>query len=381
MSIGGIETCITTDDGLVYCWDYGATRDSEMTRVGNVSDAVRVSVGNDSACVLHLRGGVSCWGRNDVGQVGDGTTTRRSVPVRLSGITDAVDISVSAGSPTVGAHACALHQNGSVSCWGGNELGQLEDGTLRDGLTPGRVRLLNTVPFSRVPFTSTELLLDWVDTVVDNRGTEFPWLWDAWDHIRDNTEASEFDTGGDVTVDCYGGASFVCEVRSMTITDMTLETVIHQLARVYDLHTDLAPPIEWGAVQLYFASNYPNCSPGTDLHGAEALANTVLHVTVPHAWLSYYQGRGCSRLPRTPSPEAERVVLQGLDGDVPDWYYDNITDGHDLWVAWLRGPSLPALANLARDFGGLCRTDWITSPLDPQDFPPAGRSPFRDAGC
>ena len=381
VSIGGIQTCITTADGLAYCWDYGVTTASEMTRIGNVSDAVKVSVGNDSACVLHLRGGVSCWGRNNVGQVGDGTTTRRSVPVRLNSLSDAVDISVSSGSPTVGAHACALHQNGSVSCWGGNKVGQLEDGTLNDGLTPRRVRLLDTVPPSRVPFTPTELLLGWVDTVVDKRVRNFPWLSDAWSHIRNDTTASDFGVGGDVSVDCYADTSFGCEVRSMTITDMSLETAIHQLARVYDLHTGLAPSVAWGAVQLYFAFRYPNCVPGTDRHGAEILANTVLHVTAPHAWLSYYQGRGCSGLPRTPSSQAERVVLQGLEGQLPDWYLDNITDGYQLWAVWLRGPSLPALANLARDFGGLCYTDWIRSPLDPELFPPAGLSPFRRDGC
>ena len=381
VSIGERETCVTTVDGLVYCWDYGVTRASEMTRVGNVSDAVKVSVGNESACVLHLHGGVSCWGRNSVGQIGDGTTTGRLQPVRLNSITDAVDISVSFGSPTVGPHACALHQNGSVSCWGGNEAGQLEDGTLDNGLTPRQVRLLNRVSASQIPFSSTELLLDWVDTVVDGRRNDFPWLRDAWDHIRDNTTAGVSDAGGDVSVNCYAGTSFGCNVTDMTITDMSLETVIHQLARVYDLHTGLAPPFAWGGVQLYFASRYPSCVPGTDQHGAEVLANTMLHLTVPHAWLSLYHGRGCSGLPRTPSSEAERVVQQGLDGDEPDWYFDNITTAGQLWTAWLRGPSLPALANLSRYFGGLCDTNWINAPMNPQDFPPVSRPPFMDAGC
>ena len=103
VSMGGTETCITTADGRVYCWDYLETTAPGMTQVANISDAVKVSVGNDSACVLHLRGGVSCWGRNNAGQVGDGTTTRRAVPVRLNAITDAVDISVSSGSTDGGS--------------------------------------------------------------------------------------------------------------------------------------------------------------------------------------------------------------------------------------------------------------------------------------
>ena len=82
-----------------------------------------------------------------------------------------------------------------------------------------------------------------------------------------------------------------------------------------------------------------------------------------------------------PTLEAEQVVLSGLAGEVPNWYRENITNGAELWAAWLRGPSLPALANLAGEFGGLCSTDWITHPLDPARFPPAGSNPFKDGGC
>ena len=98
---------------------------------------------------------------------------------------------------------------------------------------------------------------------------------------------------------------------------------------------------------------------------------------VPGAWLTYYNSDGCPTLP----VEAEQVVLQGLAGQVPDWYTENITNGAELWAAWLRGPSLPALANLAGEFGGLCSTEWITYPFDPERFPPADSSPFKDGGC
>ena len=104
-----------------------------------------------------------------------------------------------------------------------------------------------------------------------------------------------------------------------------------------------------------------------DQPGAEALADTLLHLTVPHAWLSYYQGRGCAGLPRAPSTEAELVVYDALDGFVPDWYDDNVGTADDLWTLWLRDPSLPALANLSHEFSEFC-TNWITSPL-PRPLP------------
>ena len=367
VAVGERETCVTTVDGLVWCWDYGVTKASDMTQVANVTDGVKVSVGDEHACVLHLSGAVSCWGRNRVGQLGDGTTIGRLQPVQVRSIADAVDISVSFGSPNIGPHVCALHENRSISCWGGNGVGQLSDGTLTNRPTPRRVELSTRVPAAQVPFSSTELLKDWMVDVVAYWGRDFPWLDVAWEHIRDTTTAHRFGVGGDVTVACHGGTSLGCSVTAMTITDMTLETVVHQLARVYDLHTGLADAREWGPVQLYFASRYPGCVTDTDQHGAEALADTLLHLTVPHAWLSYYQGRGCPGLPRAPSSAAELVVYDALDGFVPDWYVDNIGTAAELWTAWLRGPSLPALANLQERFGGLC-TNWITSPL-PRPLP------------
>ena len=385
VSMGGVETCITITDGRVYCWDYLGNTASPMAQVAGISDAVKVSVGNDSACVLHLRGGVSCWGRNDVGQVGDGSTTRRHTPVQVGSINDAVDISVSSGSTTVGAHACALHFDGSVSCWGGNEAGQLEDGTLTNGLTPREVELLNRIHRSDVPRNEDALLLEWIDKIVSNWGREFPWLWDAWDHIDLTTTASDFGSGGDVTVDCTGGASYGCDVSSMIITDMTMDTVVRQLARVYDLQAGLASAAEWGAVQLYFASTYPRCAPGDYLHGAEVLADTLLHVTVPYAYLPYYEGRTCSGLPRTPTPEAERLVEQGLEGRrMPDWYFREIVNASDLWTTWLRGTSLPALDNLlSGEYGGLCDINWIATwigPLvDTTAIPAQHPPPFRQA--
>ena len=109
------------------------------------------------------------------------------------------------------------------------------------------------------------------------------------------------------------------------------------------------------------------------------LADTVTDVMVPHAWLTYYHSPGCPT--GTPTVGAEQVALQGLAGQVPDWYRTNITNGTELWAAWLRGPPLPAIANLIGEFGGLCNTDWITYPLNPARLPPSGSNPFKDGGC
>ncbi len=70
------------------------------------------------------------WGRNDFGQLGDGTTTDRSTPASVSGITDAVAVSGEY------RHSLAALSDGTVTAWGNNGYGQLGDGTTTERLTP-----------------------------------------------------------------------------------------------------------------------------------------------------------------------------------------------------------------------------------------------------
>jgi len=67
-------------------------------------------------------GGVRCWGLNDNGQLGDGTTTSRSTPPTSDMLTGVQAITADY------AHTCALMGTGGVHCWGGNDNGQLGDG-------------------------------------------------------------------------------------------------------------------------------------------------------------------------------------------------------------------------------------------------------------
>ena len=383
------SSCATSIGGDVYCWN-SRQNPAAATRVGGLTDVVDVSAGFASACALHRDGGVSCWGGNESGEIGDGTTRTRRWPQRVAGISDAVAVNVSHGSSggshywNITPHACALRANGSALCWGGNEAGQLGDGTNQNRLIPTQVRPIVQIPADQVPLTPTERLRTWAEVVVQEYEADYPWMRIAWDHIRDQTLATRYGDGGYVVSPCFVSANaFGCRADQMNIEVFSLGTLVHELLHVYDLHTGLAPPKAWGAVQLYFASTYPGCYDYGNKSGAEILADTVTHLISPDSLLTYYLRTECPTLPprSEPSGEAEQVVLQGLAGQVPDWYRENITNGTELWAAWLRGPSLPALANLADEFGGLCRTDWIRDPFDPELFPPAGSNPFRDGGC
>ena len=92
-----------------------------------LSNVISVSAGDSHAAVLESNGLVWSWGRNQLGQIGDGTTIDRNsaVPV-LSNV-----ISIKAG----GFHTLALLQDGTVSAWGKNNYGQLgNNGTTNSSL-------------------------------------------------------------------------------------------------------------------------------------------------------------------------------------------------------------------------------------------------------
>ena len=96
---------------------------------------VDISAGSGHTCALTTVGGVRCWGRNDLGQLGDAMTTDHAEPVDVVGLTSGV-AAISSGWGQFGGHTCALTIAGLVKCWGNNDRGQLGDGTTTNRSTP-----------------------------------------------------------------------------------------------------------------------------------------------------------------------------------------------------------------------------------------------------
>lgn len=83
-----------------------------------------VVLGESHACGRTPTGLVACWGRNDRGQLGDGTFDPSRYPRVVDGLMDVV--ALSAGT----VHTCAIKRDRSVVCWGDNQSGQLGAGTM-----------------------------------------------------------------------------------------------------------------------------------------------------------------------------------------------------------------------------------------------------------
>lgn len=101
--------------------------------------APRISAGSGHACAVLADGTVRCWGKNDLGQLGDGTQTDSTNPVSVKGLNNAAVIN--AGDKST----CALLQDGTMQCWGDNSAGQLGSGTMLNQLAPTPVARLDSI--------------------------------------------------------------------------------------------------------------------------------------------------------------------------------------------------------------------------------------------
>lgn len=135
------HSCAVTKTGGLKCWgsnDYGqlgsgTTLESHVPIgvVGLDSGVQSVATGRNSSCALMNTGGVKCWGLNSNKQLGDGTTAEKHLPVDVMGLTSGV-IAITAGSE----HYCAITSSHGAECWGANQYGQLGLGWYSSGLDP-----------------------------------------------------------------------------------------------------------------------------------------------------------------------------------------------------------------------------------------------------
>jgi alpha-tubulin suppressor-like RCC1 family protein len=146
VSAGEGHTCALNNFGAAYCWGKnnagqlgnGSTDESTLPVAVNMSNLpegkkfIAISAGKIHTCALDNDGKAYCWGNNTNGELGDNTDTIRLIPVAVNttGALSGVVLTVISAGET---HTCS-GDGSNVYCWGGNSHGQLGNGASGAGV-------------------------------------------------------------------------------------------------------------------------------------------------------------------------------------------------------------------------------------------------------
>lgn len=167
VAAGAEFSCARLAGGSVWCWGdnqsgqlgRGSTSPSSSsapTAVAGTGNVSVLSAGGRHACTVTAPGAVRCWGANASGQVGDASFVDAYSPKDVTGVIGTA-VDVAAG----GTHTCAVTQTGAVQCWGDNTYGQLGtgDNTSRNAATAvsglATIYTTTTVAPTTAPATTT----------------------------------------------------------------------------------------------------------------------------------------------------------------------------------------------------------------------------------
>jgi alpha-tubulin suppressor-like RCC1 family protein len=184
ISANAFHACVLDSAGAAFCWGYnnwgqlgdGSTTNSSVPVAVDASGVLagkaltQISANYGSTCALDASGAAYCWGYNHYGELGDGSTADSSVPV-------AVDTSGVPGNSFTqladgGFHACALDASGAAYCWGYNGSGQLGDDAIADSSVPVAVDTAGVLAGK----TLTHLAGGWDHTcALDSAGSAYCW--------------------------------------------------------------------------------------------------------------------------------------------------------------------------------------------------------------
>jgi alpha-tubulin suppressor-like RCC1 family protein len=143
ISVGWEFACAVRTGGTVWCWGLGGFGQMGSNVSGGspaavqvlkgvgqpLTDIVEVGGGKNHNCARDTSGAVWCWGRNNVGQIGDGTTTERHVATPVLDAPGGPALTGALALDVGNDHSCLMKANKALWCWGFNGRGQLADGS------------------------------------------------------------------------------------------------------------------------------------------------------------------------------------------------------------------------------------------------------------
>jgi len=147
VSHGRNHACALANDGTVWCWGsnasgqlgrgiFGGVESDTPIQIQGFSNARAVVAARSHTCALKNDKTVWCWGGNRDGQLGiglSGNGNDRNVPTQVSGLANVAQISANA------YHTCVTKDDRSAFCWGGNQSSQLGVGDDIDRTIPSQV--------------------------------------------------------------------------------------------------------------------------------------------------------------------------------------------------------------------------------------------------
>ena len=146
VAAGGNHTCALLNTSSLTCWGYDGygqlgngittgniTAPSEPITLPTDTTASAITAGYNHTCALLNTGNITCWGRDNSGQLGNGTTTGdiTTPPDPITLPTDTTATAITAGDN----HTCALLNTGNITCWGNDTSGQLGNGNTTGNIT------------------------------------------------------------------------------------------------------------------------------------------------------------------------------------------------------------------------------------------------------
>ncbi len=135
ISVSGSLSCGITTAGVLKCWgqnskgglgDGSVINKSTPTIINAGTTYLKIATGALHTCGITTANVLKCWGLNDSGQLGDGTTADKTLPLVIDSGTTYSKIAVSS---FVLYHTCGITTSNVLKCWGNNNYGQIGDGT------------------------------------------------------------------------------------------------------------------------------------------------------------------------------------------------------------------------------------------------------------
>jgi alpha-tubulin suppressor-like RCC1 family protein len=198
VAAGEQHTCARDGQGQVHCWGinergqlgqggFGGQENTPLKVTSLAGQVAALSTWGSSTCALKTDRTIECWGANEDGQLGNGSSNDSALPVPVVNIDDALAVSVG------GRHACAIREDqgrNTAWCWGGGWVGQLGNLNSDNSDTPVPVHEMESV---------TAISAGWYYTCALKDGGAL-WCWGENDFRQLGPDASSSESSRPVRV-------------------------------------------------------------------------------------------------------------------------------------------------------------------------------------